>query len=453
MTNASALDNESQSSAPDNDWVKPYWMPFTPNKAFRADPRIMERADGHYYYTNDGRKILDSFSGLWCSNLGHNHPKIVEAIQQQAATIDYSPSFNFGHPKIFELARLLSDQFPGDLNHAFFVNSGSEAGDTALKMAIGYHRMRGEGSRTRLIGRVRGYHGVGFGGISVGGMVNNRKFFGSLLPGSDHLSFPYDQKSQAFTKGQATISPDPFMHELEDIITLHDPSTIAAVMVEPFAGSGGVYVPPIGYLERLREVTQKYGILLIVDEVISAFGRTGHPSFCGNLGIVPDIVTVAKGINNGTVPMGAAIVRTEIYDAFMEGSKAGVEFFHGYTYSGHPLAAAAALATQEVLRTEGFYENAQSIIPVFEEAVHSLKGEPHVVDVRNIGLASGITIAREEMPGDRATKVFKHCFANGVYVRNNGDDLAIAPILSFSETEIEQAIETLRTALRETASS
>lgn len=431
-----------------NNWIEPYWLPFTPNKAFRADPRVIERAQGHYYFTNDNRKILDSFSGLWCSNLGHQHPKIVEAIQKQAATLDYSPAFNFAHPAIVELAHVLTEQFPGDLNHAFFVNSGSEAGDTALKLAIAYHRMRGEGGRTRLIGRVRGYHGVGFGGISVGGMVNNRKFFGSLLPGTDHLSFPYDPHSQAFTRGVPTIDPEPYMQELETMITLHDPSTIAAVMVEPFAGSGGVYVPPAGYLERLREVTQKHGILLIVDEVISAFGRVGAPNIASHLNVVPDIVTVAKGINNAAVPMGAAVVRQGIFDAFMEGSKVGTEFFHGYTYSGHPLAAAAALAAQEVYKTEGVYEQAQSIIPYFEEAVHSLKGEPNVTDIRNIGLASGITITNRGTPGDRATDVFKATYKNDVYVRNNGDDLAIAPILTFSTDDIDTAIDAVRTALR-----
>lgn len=430
-----------------NDWIDPYWLPFTPNKAFRADPRVIERAEGHYYVTNEGRQILDAFSGLWCSNLGHVHPKITEAIKAQAEKIDYSPSFNFAHPAILELAHVIVDQFPGDLNHVFFVNSGSEAGDTALKLAIAYHRLRGEGTRTRLIGRVHGYHGVGFGGISVGGMVNNRKFFGSLLPGTDHLSFPYDPHAQAFTRGQPTIDPEPYMQELEAMIALHDPSTIAAVMVEPFAGSGGVYVPPVGYLERLREVTQKHGILLIVDEVISAFGRCGVPSWCGELGIVPDIITVAKGINNATVPMGAAIVREGMFDTFMNASKVGTEFFHGYTYSGHPLAAAAALAAQKVYQEEGVYDHAKSIIPYFEERVHSLKGEPHVTDIRNIGLASGITIQNRGQVADRTTDVFKHAYQNGVYIRNNGDILAIAPILTFSKEDVDTTIEAVRAAL------
>ncbi|MEM8935178.1 MAG: aminotransferase class III-fold pyridoxal phosphate-dependent enzyme [Pseudomonadota bacterium] len=431
-----------------NNWVKPYWMPFTANKAFQADPRLMARADGHYYFTEDGRQVLDAFSGLWCCNLGHNHPKIVEAIKEQASTMDYSPAFNFGHPKIFELAKVITDQFPGKLNHAFFVNSGSEAADTALKLAIAYHRMRGEGSRTRLIGRARGYHGVGFGGISVGGMVNNRKFFGSLLPGTDHMSFPYDPVAHAFTVGQPTIDPEPYMKELEDVITLHDPSTIAAVMVEPMSGSGGVYIPPVGYLNRLREVTEKHGILLIVDEVITAFGRLGAENASTLYGVEPDIVTVAKGVNNGAVPMGAAIIQEKIYDALMDGTKAGVEFFHGYTYSGHPLAAAAALAAQDVFREEGVYQNARSIIPVFEEAMHSLKGEPHIADIRNIGLACGITVAHREVMGDRATAVFKHAYANNVYVRNNGNELQVAPILTYAPSDIETVTETLRAAFR-----
>lgn len=434
-----------------NDWVKPYWMPFTANKAFRADPRMMARADGKHYFTESGAKILDAFSGLWCCNLGHNHPKIVEAIREQAAQLDYSPSFNFGHPAIFKLAQVIADQFPDDLNHVFFVNSGSEAADTALKMAIGYHRLRGEGARTRLIGRSKGYHGVGFGGISVGGMVNNRKYFGSLLPGADHLSFPYDHETQAFTRGEANISVEPFMKELEDIIALHDASTIAAVMVEPFAGSGGVFVPPAGYLKALREVTAKHGILLIVDEVITGFGRCGERNFSTRDGVTPDIVTLAKAINNGTVPMGAAVVRSEIYDTFMDSMPAGPEFFHGYTYSGHPLAAAAALAAQEAFREDGVYDNARSVIPHFEEAVHSLKGEPNVIDIRNIGLAGGVTVASRKSPGDRATEVFRHAFANGVYIRNNGENLALAPIPTFTRDEIDMTVDAVRAALRAAA--
>ena len=435
-----------------NDWLQSYWMPFTPNKAFKSAPRINERAEGFYYHTSDGRKILDSFSGLWCCNLGHGHPKIVEAIQKQAAELDYSNAFNFGHPKVFELANVVSDQFPGDLDHVFFVNSGSEAADTALKIAIAYHRARGQGTRTRLIGRVNGYHGVGFGGISVGGMVNNRKFFGSLLPGVDHLSFPYDMSTQAFTRGEAERDVEPFMKELEGLIALHDPSTIAAVMVEPFAGSGGVFIPPKGYLKRLREVTEKHGILLIVDEVISAFGRLGAPNAATLYGVTPDIVTVAKGINNGAVPMGAAIARKQIYDAFMDATPAGVELFHGYTYSGHPLAAAAAIATQEIFRDEGVHDQARALAGYFEEAIHSLKGEPHVVDIRNTGLAAGVTVAtRDGAPGARGTEVFLKTYEQGVAIRANGDHLAVAPILTMGHAEIDMTVEAMRKGLRAAA--
>ena len=442
--------SESKSRA--NDWLQSYWMPFTPNKAFKAAPRLNQRADGFYYYTTDGRKILDAFSGLWCCNLGHRHPKVVEAIKAQADELDYSNAFNFGHPKIFELANVVADQFPGDLNHVFFVNSGSEAADTALKMAIAYHRLKGAGTRTRLIGRVNGYHGVGFGGISVGGMVNNRKFFGSLLPGVDHLSFPYDMNAQAFTRGESDRDVEPFMRELEGLIALHDASTIAAVIVEPFAGSGGVFIPPKNYLKRLREVTKKHGILLIVDEVISGFGRMGASNAATLFGVEPDIVTVAKAINNGAVPMGAAIVRKEIYDAFMDATPAGVEFFHGYTYSGHPLAAAAGLAAQEVFRDEGVYERALALGAYFEDAVHSLKGEPHVVDIRNIGLAAGVTVAaRDGAPGARGTEVFLKTYEQGVAIRAKGEHLAIAPILTQGKAEIDMTVEAVRKGLRAAA--
>ncbi|MEX6634431.1 aminotransferase class III-fold pyridoxal phosphate-dependent enzyme [Hyphococcus lacteus] len=435
-----------------NDWLQSYWMPFTPNKAFKAAPRIYERAEGHYYYTSEGTKVLDAFSGLWCCNLGHRHPKIVEAIKAQADELDYANAFNFGHPKVFELANVVADQFPGDLNHVFFVNSGSEAADTALKMAIAYHRLRGEGTRTRLIGRVNGYHGVGFGGISVGGMVNNRKFFGSLLPGVDHMSFPYDPATQAFTPGEAEVDVEPYMRELEAMIALHDASTIAAVIVEPFAGSGGVFVPPKNYLKRLREVTKKHGILLIVDEVISGFGRMGSPNAATYFGVEPDIVTVAKAINNGAVPMGAAIVGKHIYDGFMDASAAGVEFFHGYTYSGHPLAAAAGLAAQEVFREEGVYAHAAEMSDYFEQAVHSLKDEPHVVDIRNIGLAAGVTVSgREGAPGARGNDVFLKTYEKGVAVRANGEHLAIAPILTSGKAEIDMMIDAVRAGLRATA--
>ncbi|MEO0697920.1 MAG: aminotransferase class III-fold pyridoxal phosphate-dependent enzyme [Pseudomonadota bacterium] len=437
------------SDASQNDWMSAYWLPFTPNKAFKAAPRLYQSAHGKYYKTADGRDVLDAFSGLWCCNLGHNHPKIVEAIREQAGKLDYASSFNFAHTAAFELANDLAAQFPGDLNHVFYVNSGSEAADTALKMAIAYHRLKGEGTRTRLVGRVHGYHGVGFGGISVGGMVNNRKFFGSLLPGTDHLRFPYEMAEHGFTRGMIDRDVDAYMAELEGIIQLHDPSTIAAVMVEPFAGSGGVFVPPRNYLARLREVTARHGILLIVDEVISAFGRMGATNACSLLEVEPDIVTVAKGINNGAVPLGAAIVQKHIYETFMDKTEFGVEFFHGYTYSGHPLAVAAAQATQDIFRAEGIIDQATALAPYFEERLHGLRAAPNVIDIRNVGLAAGITIAQQEgTPGKRSGAVFQHVFEQGVAVRANGDHLTIAPILTFSRDDVDRTIDSVMLALR-----
>lgn len=427
-----------------------YWLPFTPNKAFKAAPRMIERAEGFYYYDGQGREIIDGFSGLWCCTLGHSHPKIVEAIRRQAGNLDYSPAFNFGHSGAFELASVVADQFPGELNHVFFTNSGSEAVDTALKMAIAYHRVRGEGSRTRLIGRVQGYHGTGFGGITVGGMANNRKFFGSLLPGVDHLSLPYDAASQAFTKGEPEADIDAYAAELEDMIRLHDASTIAAVIVEPFAGSGGVFIPPKGYLQRLRQITAKHGILLIVDEVISAFGRMGAPSGAQIMGVEPDIVALAKGINSAAVPLGAVVAAKKIYQTFMDATPSGIEFFHGYTYSGHPLATAAGLAAQEIYQSEGVYESAAALAPYFEEAVHSLRGEPFVTDIRNIGLAAGISLeARDAAPGARAMDASTKTFERGALIRVNGDILALAPILTMGRPEIDRIVDTVRAALHD----
>ncbi|GHF20616.1 aspartate aminotransferase family protein [Kordiimonas sediminis] len=431
-----------------NNRLDAFWMPFTPNAAFKANPRLMQFASGFYYTTTEGRQILDGFSGLWCSGIGHGHPKITEAIQKQAAEMDYSSPFNFGHPKAFELAEVIANQFPGDLDHVFFTNSGSESVDTALKMAIGYHRMRGEGSRTRLIGRVNGYHGVGFGGISVGGMVNNRKFFGSLLPGTDHMPFPYDPTVSAFTRGEPTEDPMKYLAELETMITLHDPSTIAAVIVEPVVGSAGMFVPPKGYLKRLRDITKKHGILLICDEVITGFGRLGTPNAATYFGVEPDIITLAKGINNAAVPMGAVVAGKHVYDAFINGTQAGVEFFHGYTYSAHPLAVASGLAAQAVYKEEGVYENVQAKAAYFEEAVHSLKGEPFVEDVRNIGFAAGLTITQDgDKIGARAAAVFQATYDNGVMVRANGNTIAIAPILTSTEVEIDRIVDAVKKAV------
>ncbi|TNE61169.1 MAG: aminotransferase class III-fold pyridoxal phosphate-dependent enzyme [Alphaproteobacteria bacterium] len=435
-----------------NDDLAAFWMPFTPNRAFKQNPRLFHRAEKFHFYTTDNRRVLDGFSGLWCVNLGHGHPKVVEAIRDQASTMDYCPAFGFGHPGSYKLANMVADQFPGDLNHVFFTNSGSEAVDTALKMAIAYHRMRGEGTRMRLIGRVQGYHGVGFGGISVGGMVNNRKFFGSLLPGVDHLSLPYNPETHGYSRGLSDADVAHYRKELETIITLHDASTIAAVIVEPFAGSAGVFVPPKGYMQMLREVTAKHGILLITDEVITGFGRLGAPNAATWFGIEPDLVTMAKAINNAAVPMGAVAAQKKIYDTFIEGTKAGVEFFHGYTYSAHPLAVAAGIAAQEVFREEGVYQHVADIAPYFEDAVHSLKGEPHVTDIRNLGLAGGLTIAvRDGMPGARAAEIVQKAYEFGAVIRNNGDTLALAPILTMGRGEIDEIIDITRKAIRAVA--
>ncbi|MEI9994322.1 MAG: aminotransferase class III-fold pyridoxal phosphate-dependent enzyme [Rhizomicrobium sp.] len=437
MDSASALPND----------LTAFWMPFTPNKAFKAAPRLITGAEGQFYTTQDGRRIHDGFSGLWCSILGHGHPKIVAAIAEQARRLDYSPGFNFGFPGAFELASRIADQFPGALNHVFFTNSGSEAVDTALKMALAYHRARGEGSRTRFIGRVGGYHGVGFGGISVGGMPNNRKTFGPLLPGVDHLPFPYDAAAHAFTRGQPQGDPMLYLKELETIVTLHDASTIAAVIVEPVIGSAGVFVPPEGYLRKLREITARHGILLILDEVITGFGRLGAANAASYFGVEPDICTLAKGINNAAVPMGAAIASRRIHDTILEAAAGGIEFFHGYTYSAHPLAVAAALATQQIIRDEGVYEAAAALAPYFEDAMHSLKGEPFVSDVRNIGLAGGLTIAPRE-GGVRAYDVFLAAYAHGVAIRSNGDTIAVAPILTSTRSDIDAIVDGVRKALR-----
>ena len=373
--------------------LEAYWMPFTGNRAFKADPKLMESAKGMYFTTTDGQKVLDGIAGLWCCNVGHCHPKIVSAIQAQAAKLDYATAFNLGHPGIFELATRLTDLAPGDLDYAFFANSGSEAVDTALKIALAYHRANGEGQRTRLIGREKGYHGVGFGGISVGGLSPNRKMFSAnLLPGVDHMPHTHHIEHNAFSREQPEWGAH-LADELENIIALHDASTVAAVVVEPVAGSAGVLVPPKGYLERVREICDRHGILLIFDEVITAFGRTGTPFGAQTFGVQPDLMTVAKGLTNGAVPMGAVLADKRIYSTFMTGPAHAIEFFHGYTYSGHPLAAAAGLATLEIYEEEGLFARAAEMAPVFADALHSLKDAPHVIDIRNIGMMGGRRVA------------------------------------------------------------
>jgi beta-alanine--pyruvate transaminase len=428
--------------------LQAYWMPFTGNRFFKKNPRLIARAEGMYCYTHDGKKLLDAVAGLWCCNAGHCHPRIVEAIRQQAETLDYAMAFQLGHPSAFELANRLTDIAPEGIDYAFFVNSGSEAVDTALKMALAYHRLRGEGTRTRLIGRARGYHGVGFGGISVGGIAPNRKMFGPLLPGVDHLPHTHDLEHNAYSRGLPQWGAH-LADELENIVALHDPSTIAAVIVEPVAGSAGVLLPPRGYLQRLREICDRHGILLIFDEVICAFGRCGDAFAAQRFQVTPDLITTAKGLTSGAVPMGAVLAKGDIYDTFMTGPEGAIEFFHGYTYSGHPLAAAAGCATLDVYREEGLFERARSLEATFEDALHSLRGEPHVIDVRNFGLIGAVELEPlEGQPTARAMTIFRDCLEKGVIVRTTGDTLAFSPPLIINEAQIDEVVECVRGALQ-----
>ena len=441
-------DNTARNLNTDLPDLNAYWMPFTGNRYFKENPRIISRAEGMYCYTHDGKELLDVVAGLWCCNAGHCHPKIIEAIQEQAETLDYAMAFQLGHPKVFELANQLTEMAPSGIDYAFFVNSGSEAVDTALKMALAYHRLSGEASRTRFIGREKGYHGVGFGGISVGGMSPNRKMFGAMLPGVDHLPHTHDLEHNAFTNGLPEWG-EHLADELENIIALHDASTIAAVIVEPVAGSAGVLLPPKGYLKKLREICDRHGILLIFDEVINAFGRTGDSFASNRFEVTPDLITTAKGLTSGTVPMGAVLAKSKIYDAFMTGPDEMIEFFHGYTYSGHPLAAAAGCATLDVYLGEGLFDRARSMEGIFGDALHSLKGEPNVIDVRNIGLIGAVELAPiEGQPTTRAIDVFRTCYDNGVIIRTTGDTLAFSPPLIIKDNQIDKFIETVRAALQ-----
>jgi beta-alanine--pyruvate transaminase len=417
--------------------LEAFWMPFTPNRAFKKAPRLITRAKDMHYFTDDGRAVMDGTAGLWCCNAGHNRDPIVAAIKRQAEELDYAPAFQFAHPHAFELASRIAALAPGDLDHVFFCNSGSEAVDTALKIALAYHNVRGEGARTRLIGRERGYHGVGFGGISVGGIVNNRKFFGSLLTGVDHLPHTYNREQQAFTKGEPEWGAH-LADDLERIAALHDPSTIAAVIVEPMAGSTGVLPAPKGYLARLRAICDKYGILLIFDEVITGFGRLGFAFAAERYGVVPDIMTFAKGVTSGTVPMGGAIVRAPVYDAFMQGPEHVIELFHGYTYSAHPLACAAGLATLDLYRDEKLFERARALEPKFADAAMSLRGLPGVLDIRTVGLVAGIDLAsKPDGFGKRAYVAMEKAFhEQGILIRVTGDTIALTPPLIISEDEV-----------------
>jgi beta-alanine--pyruvate transaminase len=434
--------NVNVSSGMPND-LQNYWMPFTANRQFKQDPRMIVSADGMYYQSSDGRDILDGTAGLWCVNAGHNRPLITQAVQEQVAQLDYAPSFQFGHPKAFELANRVADMFPDGMDHVFFTNSGSESVDTALKIALHYHRMRGDAARTRLIGRERGYHGTGFGGISVGGIVKNRMHFGSMLTGVDHLPHTHDLERNAFTKGCPEHGAEK-ADALIDIATLHDPSTIAAVIVEPMAGSTGVLMPPKGYLKRLRELCDQYGILLIFDEVITGFGRLGAATAAEYFGVTPDIITTAKGLTNGIIPAGAVIVANKIYESAMENADAPIELFHGYTYSGHPIAAAAGLATLETYKQENLFERVADLAPYWEEAVHSLKGAKHIIDLRNLGLVGAIELTpRDGAPGARGMDVMVKAWEKGIMVRVTGDILALSPPFIIEKNEIDRIFETL----------
>lgn len=426
-----------------------FWMPFTANRQFKKNPRMFVAADRMHYTTSDGRKVLDGTAGLWCVNAGHNRPKIVEAIQKQAAELDYAPAFQMGHPKAFEFASRLVAITPPGLDHVMFTNSGSESVETALKTALAYHRVKGDGSRFRLIGRERGYHGVNFGGISVGGIVPNRKMFGTLLTGVDHLRHTHDLERNAFTREVPEHGVE-LADDLERLIGLHDASTIAAVIVEPVAGSTGVLLPPKGYLQRLRKLCDQHGILLIFDEVITGFGRLGTPFATDYFGVVPDIMVTAKGLTNGVIPMGAVFVKSEIHDAFMNGPEHLIEFFHGYTYSGNPMASAAGLATLETYQDDGLLTRGAELSSYWEDALHSLKGLPHVIDIRNVGLIGAIEL--EPIAGEptrRAFSAFLDAFNKGLLIRTTGDIIALSPPLIIEKQDIDVLVDTLSGVLRE----
>ena len=435
-------------SAIPND-LEAFWMPFTANQQFKSNPRMLVSAENMHYKSQDGRDILDGTAGLWCVNAGHKREKIVSAIQAQVEELDYAPAFQMGHPKAFTLANKLVEITPEDMNHVFFTNSGSESVETALKIAIAYQRMRGQASRTRLIGRERGYHGVNFGGISVGGIVNNRKMFGALLSGVDHLPHTHLPDLNSFSKGQPEHGLE-LANDLERIIKLHDASTIAAVIVEPVSGSTGVLIPPVGYLERLRALCDHYGILLIFDEVITGFGRLGTPFAADYFDVVPDIICAAKGLTNGIIPMGAVIVKDEIYTEFMTGPKDTIELFHGYTYSGNPVAAAAAIATLEVYEEDDLFLRASEFAAHWQEALHSLADHPFVIDIRNIGLIGAIELEPiQEHPTKRAFSAFLRAFERGCLIRTTGDIIALSPPLIINKAQIDELVACIGDVLSE----
>ncbi|MDF3010021.1 MAG: beta alanine--pyruvate transaminase [Burkholderiales bacterium] len=427
-----------------------FWMPFTANRQFRSAPRLLARAEGMYYWTPEGRQVLDGTAGLWCVNAGHCRPRIVEAVRRQVGEMDFAPTFQMGHPIAFEFAERLAAVAPPGFKHVFFTNSGSESADTALKIALAYHRARGEGQRYRLIGRERGYHGVNFGGMAVGGIPANRKVFGPGIAGVYHIRHTHDLSKNSFSKGQPLHGGTEFADDLERLCTFHDPSTVAAVIVEPVAGSAGVLVPPRGYLERLREICTRHGILLIFDEVITGFGRLGKPFGAERLGVMPDLFTTAKALTNGTVPMGAVFVKDAIHEAFMQGP-AGIELFHGYTYSGHPVACAAGIAMLDTCEEEGLLERAAGLEGHWEAAAHALKGARHVIDVRNFGLMAAIELEpRSGAPAARAYETFVKAFESGVLIRVTADTIALSPPLIVEKPQIDRMFGVIREALAST---
>ena len=431
--------------------LEAFFMPFTANRQFKKNPRLLARAKGVHYWTPEGRKVIDGTAGLWCVNAGHGREEIKQAIAQQLEEMDYAPSFQMGHPIAFEFAERLVRIAPAGFSRVFFTNSGSESVDTALKIALAYHRARGEAQRFRLIGRERGYHGVNFGGMAVGGLVSNKKMFGPGVAGVDHIRHTHDPGRNSFSRGQPAHGAE-FADELERLCALHDPSTIAAVIVEPVAGSAGVLVPPKGYLERLREICTRHGILLIFDEVITGFGRLGQPFASQRFGVAPDLFTTAKGLTNGTVPMGAVFVLDSVYQAFMQGpesSSSGIELFHGYTYSGHPVACAAGLGTLETYEDEGLLTRVQSLEKYWEDAAHSLNGARHVIDIRNCGLIAAIELEpRAGAPGKRAYEAFVKAFESGVLIRVTGDIIALSPPLIVEKAQIDRLFQSIREVLQ-----
>lgn len=437
------------SASPNN--LDAFWMPFSANRQFKAAPRLLVAAQDMHYTSHDGRQVLDGTAGLWCCNAGHGRKPIVEAIQKQAAEMDYAPPFQMGHPGAFELATRLCAIAPDGIDHAFFTNSGSESVDTALKIALAYHKARGEAGRTKFIGRDKGYHGVGFGGISVGGLGNNKKQFGSLLAGVDHLPFFYDRAKQGFSKGEPETGADA-ADALESLVALHDPSTIAAVIVEPMVGSAGVFITPKGYLDRLRAICDKYGILLIFDEVITGFGRLGSAFAATHYGVTPDMMTTAKGLNSGTVPMGAVFTSGAIYDSIVNSApENAIELFHGYTYSAHPLAVAAALACLDVYTDEDLFKRANELAPYWQDAIHGLKDAKHVVDIRNAGLVGGIELEpRPGKPTARAFDVFLKAYEKGLLIRTTGETIALSPPLIISKAQIDELFSILRAVITAT---